>query len=63
LALLHPTFPIYEALNPAMAEVGAENAFMNAVMDVMKQGMTPDAALDKAFKRAETIFAKYQIQA
>ena len=63
LALFHPTFPIYEALNPAMAEVGAENAFMNAVMDVMKQGMTPEAALDKAFKRAETIFAKYQIQA
>jgi hypothetical protein len=30
---------------------------------VMKQGMTPGAALDKAFKRAEAIFAKYQIQA
>ena len=61
LALLHPTFPIYEALNPAMAEVGSENAFMNAVMDVMKEGMTPEAAIDKAFKRAEAIFAKYPI--
>jgi multiple sugar transport system substrate-binding protein len=61
LALLHPTIPIYEAYNPAMAEVGAENAFMNAVMDVMKEGMTPEAAIDKAFKRAEEIFAKYPI--
>jgi multiple sugar transport system substrate-binding protein len=63
LALLHPTFPIYEALNPAMAEVGSENAFMNAVIDVMKEGMAPDKALDKAFKRAEAIFAKYPIVA
>jgi len=61
LALFHPTFPIYEALNPAMAQVGSENAFMNAVMDVMKEGMTPEAAIDKAFKRAEAIFAKYPI--
>jgi len=61
LALLHPTFPIYDALNPAMAEVGSENAFMNAVLDVMKQGMSPEAAIDKAFKRAEAIFAKYPI--
>jgi hypothetical protein len=30
---------------------------------LVKNGMTPEAALDKAFKRAETIFAKYQIQA
>jgi multiple sugar transport system substrate-binding protein len=63
LALLHPTFPTYEALNPAMAEVGSENAFMNAVIDVMKEGMAPDKALDKAFKRAEAIFAKYPIAA
>jgi multiple sugar transport system substrate-binding protein len=61
LALLHSTFPIYEALNPAMAQVGAENVFMNAVMDVMKEGMTPEAALGKAFKRADEIFTKYPI--
>jgi len=30
-------------------------------MDVMKEGMTPEAAIDKAFKRAEEIFAKYPI--
>jgi hypothetical protein len=28
----------------------------------MKAGMAPEAAIDKAFKRAEEIFAKYPIQ-
>jgi len=27
----------------------------------MKEGMTPQAAADKAFKRVEEIFAKYPI--
>ena len=44
-----------------MAPVGAENAQMNAVINVMKNGMTPQAAIDAAFKRIETIFAKYPI--
>jgi hypothetical protein len=30
-------------------------------MDVIRNGMTPQAAIDKAFKRAEEIFAKYPI--
>jgi hypothetical protein len=34
---------------------------MNAVLDVMKEGMAPEAAIDKAFKRADAIFAKYPI--
>jgi hypothetical protein len=33
------------------------------VINVMKNGMTPQAAIDQAFKRAETIFAKYPIVA
>jgi hypothetical protein len=28
---------------------------------VMNNGMAPGQAIDKAFKRAEAIFAKYQI--
>ena len=35
--------------------------FSVAMFDVMKEGMAPEAAVDKAFKRAEEIFAKYQI--
>jgi multiple sugar transport system substrate-binding protein len=63
LTLFGPTIPVYEARNPGMAPVGAENVMMRAVINVMKDGMTPEAAIDQAFKRAETIFAKYPIVA
>jgi hypothetical protein len=32
-------------------------------VDVMNGGMAPEKAIDKAFKRAEAIFAKYPIVA
>jgi multiple sugar transport system substrate-binding protein len=63
LTLFGPTIPIYEARNPGMAPVGAENAQMSAVINVMKNGMTPQTAIDTAFKRIETIFAQYPIVA
>jgi multiple sugar transport system substrate-binding protein len=59
--LTRPTLPLYEAFNPAMAEVNAEHVFSIAMLDVMNNGMTPEAAIDKAFKRAEEIFLKYPI--
>ena len=34
---------------------------MVAEFDVMNSGMAPEAAIDKAFKRVEEIFAKYPI--
>jgi hypothetical protein len=34
---------------------------MSSVIDVMKNGVKPEDAAAKAFKRAETIFAKYPI--
>ena len=61
LTLFGPTLPIYEARNPGMAPVGAENVQMRAVINVMKNGMAPQTAVDDAFKRIETIFAKYPI--
>jgi len=60
-ALLGPTLPIYEAYNPAIARVDAEHVFSIAEADVMINGMAPEAAIDKAFKRADEIFAKYPI--
>jgi len=33
-----------------------------AMFDVINNGMAPAQAIDKAFKRAEAIFAKYPIQ-
>jgi multiple sugar transport system substrate-binding protein len=59
--LFGPTLPIYEAYNPAIARVDAEHVFSVAEADVMIDGMAPEAAIDKAFKRADEIFAKYPI--
>src|SRR6516162_3247763 len=61
LTLLAPTMPIYEVYNPGIAQVNAEHLFSVAMFDVMKEGMAPEQAVDKAFKRAEEIFAKYPI--
>ena len=60
-ALVKPTLPLYEAFNPAMAEVNAEHVFSIAMLDVMNNGMTSEQAIDKAFARAEAIFTKYPI--
>ena len=60
-SVIAPTQPIYEAYNPATAQVGAEHVFMVAAFDVMNNGVAPEAAIDKAFKRTEEIFAKYPI--
>jgi multiple sugar transport system substrate-binding protein len=61
LTMFGRTIPVYEARNPGMAAVGAENVMMRAVINVMKNGMTPQAAIDQAFKRVETILAKYPV--
>ena len=57
-----PTIPPYEVYNPARAQVSTEHVFGNAMSDVINSGMTPEAAIDKAFKRGEAIFAKYPIE-
>jgi len=62
LTLLAPTMPIYDVYNPGIAQVNSEHLFSVAMFDVMNNGMTPEQAIDKAFKRAEAIFAKYPIE-
>ena len=59
--LVDPTMPFYYVFNPAIAEIDAEHVWSVAMFDVINNGMAPAQAIDKAFKRAETIFAKYQI--
>ena len=54
---------LYQAFNPAMARVDFEHVFSIAMFDVMREGMAPDKAIDKAFRRAEEIFAQYPIAA
>lgn len=58
-AVLGPTIPSYNGFNPAWGQVSAEQLWGGAIADVIKNRMTPAAAVDKAFRRAEAIFAKY----
>ena len=53
--------PNFWAYNPAYAQVQNTNLWSVAWADIMRNGMTPEAAADKAFKQIEAIFAKYPI--
>jgi multiple sugar transport system substrate-binding protein len=59
--MVDPTMPFYYIFSPAISEIDAEHVWSVAMFDVINNGMAPAAAIDKAFKRAETIFAKYQV--
>jgi multiple sugar transport system substrate-binding protein len=60
-AVLGPTIPAYNGFNPAWGQVSAEQLWGNCHADVIKNGMTSEAAVDKAFKRAEAIFTKFTL--
>ena len=49
------------AFNPAFAEVQNTHVLSIARADIMRNGMAPEAAAEKAFKQIEAIFAKYPI--
>jgi len=53
--------PQFWALNPAYAQVQNEHVWAVGWVDIMKEGMAPQAAAEKAFKRVEEIFSKYPI--
>ncbi len=59
--LLGPTIPSYNGYNPAWGQVNAEQLWGRAHAAVIKQRVTPAAAVDAAFRRVEAIFAKYPI--
>src|SRR6266481_653316 len=58
--LLGPTRPDFYVFNPAMAEVYSQHVWSMAMIDVAKEGVKPEPAVEKAFKRIEEIFAKYK---
>ena len=58
-AVLGPTLASFNGFNPAWGQVSAEQLWGQAIADVVKNGMKPAAAVDKAFKRAEVIFQKF----
>jgi multiple sugar transport system substrate-binding protein len=59
--MVDPTMPFYYVFNPAISEVDNEHVWSVAMFDVINNGMPPAQAIDKAFKRVEALFAKYQI--
>jgi multiple sugar transport system substrate-binding protein len=60
MGLLGPTTPDYFVFNLAMAEVRTQHVWSMAMIDVAKDGVKPEAAVAKAFKRVEEIFSKYK---
>jgi multiple sugar transport system substrate-binding protein len=60
-AMLEPTVPYHSAFNPGFAEVIAQQVWGQAQADIIREGMTPQAAADKALNRIGTILAKYPI--
>jgi multiple sugar transport system substrate-binding protein len=60
-AVLNPTLPAYNGFNPAWGQVSAEQLWGQAHAAVIKDGVTPAAAVDKAFRRAEAIFQKFTL--
>jgi multiple sugar transport system substrate-binding protein len=60
-AALNPTVPLYNAFSPAWGQCDSEQLWGQAHADVIKGGMTPSAAIDKAFKRCNEIFARITI--
>ena len=59
--MIDPTMPFYYVFNPAISEVDNEHVWSVAMFDVINNGMAPAQAIDKAFKRVEALFAKYQV--
>jgi len=56
--VLRPTMAQYLGFNPAWGQVNSEQLWGRAHAEVIKDGVKPADAVDKAFRRAEAIFAR-----
>jgi len=61
--MLEPTVAQYPSFNPGYAEANAQQVWGAAEADVIREGMTVQAAAEKALNRYGTILAKYPIAA
>ena len=59
--MLEPTVANYPCFNPGYAEANAQQIWGTAEADVIREGMTPQAAAEKALARIGAILAKYPI--
>jgi multiple sugar transport system substrate-binding protein len=60
--VLEPTIPNWIGFNPALGQVNAEQVWGQCHADVIKNGMKPKDAVDKAFKRTAEIFEKFSFE-
>jgi multiple sugar transport system substrate-binding protein len=61
--MLEPTVANYPIFNPGYAEANAQQIWGSAEADVIREGMTPQAAAEKALNRIGAILTKYPIVA
>ena len=54
-----PTQAWWQELNPAYADVNAQQVWGRATADVLTGGVTPDKAVETAFAQIEAIFSNY----
>jgi len=59
--MLNPTVPVYPIFNPGYAEADAQQVWGSAEADIIREGMTPQAAAEKALARIGVLLAKYPI--
>ena len=59
--LVDPTVPNYPVFNPGYSEANSQQIWGTAEADVIREGMTPQAAAEKALKRIGQILTKYPI--
>jgi multiple sugar transport system substrate-binding protein len=59
--MVDPTVPNYPCFNPGYAECNAQQIWGTAAAEVIREGVTPQAAAEKALARIGTILAKYPI--
>ena len=59
--VLDPTVPNFPSFNPGYAECNAQQIWGVAAADVIREGMTPRAAAEKALNRMGQVLAKYPI--
>jgi hypothetical protein len=60
--VLNETIPNYIGFNPAIGQVNAEQLWGKCHANVIKNNMTPQQAVETAFRRAETIFNKFTFE-
>jgi hypothetical protein len=61
--MLDPTVANYPAFNPGYAEANGQQIWGTAEADVIREGMTPQAAAEKALTRIGKVLDKYPIAA